>query len=381
MRRSDVLLPLLLGAVGTVEMVVQAYRPLPVALGTFWLAALLLVVRRTYPLAMPVAVFGVYAVTPLVGFDVSEPAAWVLVMVVASMAAGLHVPRVRALLGLASVAAACAIGIATLAFLTEFTPDVMFGALVTVGPWLLGVGLREALERNGELAAEAERARLEQALAAERGAAAERERIARELHDVLAHSLSLMVVQASLAEDLLARDAGAAAAAIREVQQSGRGALGEAGRLLRLVRDDTGELGMQPQHGITDIPALAQEFVRAGLYVEVNVEPNARDVQAGIALSAYRIVQEALTNALKHAPGSRVTVRVARSSEGLGIEVQNGPAVADEPRVGGGGVGGGHGLVGIRERVSLFGGTLSTGRTRDGGFRVAATLPTVPEAT
>jgi signal transduction histidine kinase len=240
-----------------------------------------------------------------------------------------------------------------------------------VGPWALGRALGVALARNRELAAEAERARLGKEMAAAAAAAAERERIARELHDVLAHSLSVMVVQATLAEDLLRRDPDGATAALRQVQRSGREALGETAHLLRLIRDDRDELGMRPQRRLADLPELADEYERAGLAVDLRVEAAADPVPLGLELSAYRIVQEALTNALKHAPGSPVTVSLGRSGGDVEIQVRNGPGrgspIADVPS--------GHGLVGIRERVAVFGGTLHAAPTGDGGFELSATLP------
>jgi signal transduction histidine kinase len=374
--RGDLVLPALFGAFGTVEMVVQGYRPLPVALGTYWLAASVLCARRLFPLAMPLLVAAIYALTPVLGFDVSEPSSWILLPAVAFYAAGSLVPRSRAPVGLASVIGALVIVFATLDWLTTFDPDIVFGVVWVIGPWMIGVAVRETLERNRELAIEAERARGEAERAAASAAAAERERIARELHDVLAHSLSVMVVQASLAEDLVARDAEAeAAAAMRQVQQIGRDALGETGRLLRLIRDDEDELGMQPQHTVADLSALAEDYARAGLDVDLVVDPAARTLPLGVGLSAYRIVQEALTNALKHAPGSRVTVRLERRADELSVEVENGSATG-RPAVP---VESGHGLVGVRERVALFGGTLRAGPTDGGGFRLAATLPTPPE--
>jgi len=374
-RRGDLLLPALFGAIGTIEVVVQGYRPLWVSLGTYWLAVVVLCARRAIPLATPLLVAGIYALTPVLGFDVSEPAAWILPPALACLAAGLYVSRSRAVLGLASVVATLVLLFLTLDWLTDFSPDILFGLVYTIGPWVLGVALRETLERNRELAIDAERARVETELAGAAAAAAERERIARELHDVLAHSLSVMVVQASLAEDLVARDPRAAAAAMREVQQSGRGALGETGRLLRLIRDDDDELGLRPQHAVADLPALADEYVRAGLDVDLQLDPNASLLNAGVGISAYRIVQEGLTNALKHAPGSRVTVRLARRADDLAIDVRNGPATVERPAA----VSGGHGLAGVRERVSLFGGTLQAAATADGGFLLAATLPAPPE--
>ena len=374
-RRSDLVLPALFGVLGTVEIAVQGYRPLLVALGTYWLAVLVLCVRRLAPLAMPLLVAGIYALTPVLGFDVSEPAAWILLPGLAFFSAGSMVPRSRAPLGLASVVGALLVVFATLDWLTSFDPDLVFGLVWVIGPWMVGVAVRETLERNRELAVEAERARADAERAAADAAAAERARIARELHDVLAHSLSVMVVQASLAEDLVARDAEGAAGAIREVQQIGRDALGETGRLLRLIRDDGDELGMRPQRSLDDLSALVDDYTRAGLEVELVVDPAARSVPFGVGLSVYRIVQEALTNALKHAPGSRVAVRLERRANVLAVEVENGSG-AGEPAVR---VESGHGLGGVRERVAIFGGTVDAGPTEGGGFRLVATLPAPAE--
>jgi len=374
-RRSDLVLPGLFGALGTVEIAAQGYRPLAVALGTYWLAAFVLCARRAAPLAMPLLVAAIYALTPVLGFDVSEPAAWVLLPALAFFAAGSMVPRSRAPLGLASVVCALLVVFATLDWLTTFDPDLVFGLVWVVGPWMVGVAVRETLERNRELAIEAERARADAERAAVDAAAAERERIARELHDVLAHSLSVMVVQASLAEDLVARDARGALDAMREVQQIGRDALGETGRLLRLIRDEADELGMRPQRSLADLAALVDDYARAGLEVELVVDPAVRSVPVGVGLSVYRIVQEALTNALRHAPGSRVAVRLERRANELAVEVEN-DSGADEPAVR---VESGHGLAGVRERVALFGGTVDAGPTEGGGFRLVATLPTPAE--
>ena len=126
-----------------------------------------------------------------------------------------------------------------------------------------------------------------------------------------------------------------------------------------------------PQHGVADLPALADEYVRAGLGIDLEVDDVMARLPMGVELSTYRIVQEALTNALKHAPGSPVRVRLAREGSDVAIEVRNGPAASAAFAV----VPGGHGLVGLRERVSLFGGALDAGPTADGGFVLAATLP------
>jgi signal transduction histidine kinase len=360
------------GVVGTVEMVVQAYRPLPVSIGTYWLACLTLCARRSFPLATPLVTAVMFVLAASLGFDVSRPASWILPPALACFSAGLNVPRSRAVASFGSVACTLAIVYLTLATLTHFNPDIIFGLLFTIGPWAVGLALREALDRNRELAADAERARLERTFAVEQAAAAERRRISRELHDVLAHSLSVMVVQASLAEDLVGADPASASTAMREVQQSGRNALAETSRLLRLIRDDENELGLQPQRAISDLPELANEYARAGLDVDLQIDSAPAGLPVGIELSAYRIVQEALTNALKHAPGSCVDVRLSRVGNELAINVHNGPSTGAPVANGDGG----HGLVGMRERVSLFGGTLRTSRADDGGFVLAVTLPT-----
>lgn len=370
-RRTDVLLPLLFGVLATVEIVTRDYQPRTVALATYWVAVALLCLRRVMPLAMPVLVAAVYGITPVIGFDVSEPAAWVLPLALACLAAGLYVPRRLALAGLASVTAALAVVLVALEMLTPFDPDAFFGVLWAFGPWVVGNWVREAFDRNARLAAQVERTRAEAELAAASAAADERARIARELHDVLAHSLSVMVVQASVAEDLVDREPNAARDAIQQVQRSGREALAETGHLLRLIRDDDGELGLQPQRLLDDLPALVEDCTRSGLDVTLTLDPAAVAVPPGVAVCAYRVVQEALTNALKHAPGSHVDVRVELRGEDLALEVRN-EAGLTPPTVG---VPGGRGLAGVRERVAVFDGTLRAGPTEDGGFVLAAILP------
>jgi hypothetical protein len=235
-RRSDVLLPGLLATVGAAEIVAGGYDPRWLALAMYWLAAGVLCARRIAPLAMPPGVAALYALTPLFGAEVAEPAAWLLLLPFACLSAGLHAERARRLAGLACVLGALAITVAAMAWLTDFDPNLLFGVVFSVGPWALGVVLREALASNRRMAGEAERARLERALAAERAASAERDRIAGELHDALAHALGAMVVQASVASDLLRRDCGAAPAALQDVAQAGRNALAETGRLPGVVR-------------------------------------------------------------------------------------------------------------------------------------------------
>ena len=202
-------------------MVAGGYDRLWVGLGMYWLAAGALCARRGAPLAVPLAVGAIYALTPVLGFDVSVSASWLLILAVACLSCGLYAPRSRRYAGLACVVGCLAITMAGLAWFTDFDPNVLFGLIVSVGPWALGVALRGALDHNRRLGAEAERARVERALAAERAAGSERRRISAELHDALAHALSAMVVQASVAGDLVRRDPDAAADALRTSRRRG----------------------------------------------------------------------------------------------------------------------------------------------------------------
>ena len=368
---TDLLLPALLGVVGTVEMVWEGYAPLWASIGAYWLAVVVLCVRRALPLAMPVAVTGIVAGAAQLGIDTDEPASWILLLALAYFATGLYVPRSRAPAGLACVLASIVLIAIDGAARGVLSWDAIWLIAFAVGPWAIGVALRQTRERTRELAAAAARARLEREVQAERAAAAERKRIARELHDVLAKSLSVMIVQASLAADLVVVDPAAAASAVAEVERSGRTALGETGRLLRLIEGGADALGTHPQPGVADLPALADDYARAGLAIDLELDNAARRLPIGVELSSYRIVQEALTNALKHAPGSPVRIRLARHGSEVEIEVRNGRASSAALAL----VPSGHGLVGLRERVSLFGGTLDASPTADGGFVLAATLP------
>jgi signal transduction histidine kinase len=156
---------------------------------------------------------------------------------------------------------------------------------------------------------------------------------------------------------------------VAAVERAGRAALAETGDLLRRIGDDAG--GRHPRCGLADLSALADEFGRAGLAVDLDLDPPPAPLPVAVDLSTYRIVQEGLTNTLKHAPGSRVRVRLACDGAGVAIEVCNGPA-RSRPLTG---KTGGHGLVGLRERATLFGGRLDAGPTSDGGYRLAVTLP------
>jgi signal transduction histidine kinase len=269
-RRDDVLLPVLLGAIGTIELVSNDYGPLWASLGAYWFTVALLCARRAFPLAMPIGAIGILVGARLLGANTDDSAAWILTGALAFYSAGRHVPRSRTALPLAAVLASIALLMLNNA--ASLSPDIVFVVPFAVASWAVGVAVRETLERTRALAARTERARLEQELEAERVTPAERKRIARELHDLLANSLTVMIVQASLATDLVVTDPVRAARAVSEVEQSGRAALAETRRLLRLIQGSTDEVATHPPRGVAEIPALAAEYTGAGLGIDLELD-------------------------------------------------------------------------------------------------------------
>jgi signal transduction histidine kinase len=216
-------------------------------------------------------------------------------------------------------------------------------------------------------------------LAAREAVASERARIARELHDVVAHSMGVMVVQAGAARSVLERDPAEAAEAMRRVEDTGRTGLAEMRMLLGILKSDGDETGLAPQPGLAQVDELLDRMRGAGVPVESMIEGQARALAPGVDLTAYRLIQEALTNTLKHAGGgahARVVIRYLDRSVDLEV-VDDGrgpPPAGTTPAEG-------NGLMGMRERVELFGGTLDTGGRPGGGFRVTAHIPEPEEAT
>jgi signal transduction histidine kinase len=243
-------------------------------------------------------------------------------------------------------------------------------------PFAVGraIGSRVALTR--ELRANAERLEREQQERARHAAAQERNRIARELHDVVAHSVSVMVIQTQAARRVAATDREAARAALSSVQSCGRDALMEMRRMIGVLRHGDEELAAATAPALSQLGALVARARAAGLPVELRIDGEPRELAPGLDLVVFRVVQEALTNAIKHAGPARAVVRVTFTAGALELEVSDtgrGPAPAhgymDAP---------GQGLVGMRERLVLYGGELQTGRARGGGFRVRALIP-LPE--
>jgi signal transduction histidine kinase len=317
--------------------------------------------RRAYPLLVLAATGALTIVASGIGYTDPTELAPCYAMLVALYSVGRYVDDERwSYVGLAGAFAV--VGFDYL--IGEMTAvAVGFGFVVLSVVWYIGRRLRERAERSEEL-------RRERAADSDRAVQAERTRIARELHDVVAHRVSLMTVQAGAAKTVAAEDPQAALRAMEAVEHAGRQALDELRHLLGVLRPsaDGGSLGPQP--GLLDVPRLVDQFREAGLDVSLSVSGATTDLPARVDLSAYRIIQEALTNVLKHAgPGAQSDVRISIDVSTVAIEISDdGQAVTSLP-------GSGHGIMGMRERAVLLGGSLAAGPLPGGGFRVVARLP------
>lgn len=369
----DVAIVLGAGA-GAAEMIIRrdaADAPsLPLAVSVTAEAALTLVLlaRRAFPFGAPASMFIAGAALSFVdGNLVPFTAAGFLSALASAFLLGLVRERRQALAGLA-------IANAALLIIVRNDSDVEIGdylalpllfSTVWVAGFALGRKLEEAREAE-ERAARAEREREERARIA---VGEERARIARELHDVVGHSVSVMTVQASAVRRLLRPDQEREREALLVVEQTGREALAEMRRMVGVLRRPEEAPALAPQPSLEYLDRLVEQVREAGLPVEVRVEGDPAPLPPGVDLTAYRLVQEGLTNALKHARATSAQV-VVRYGDGV-VEV----VVSDDGRGDGGSAGGGHGLVGMRERVSVYGGELHAGPAPGGGYSLRARLP------
>ena len=368
--RTDVVLAAALGAAVELELALSDVRDTPL------LGALLLGLGLCAPLAWRrVAPLGALAATAAGAIALSltqtapeDLATTSMLVAVLSFSLGAHLRRRRALAGLAGVLAlVLVVGAMTghLAASDTVLPVVVFG-----GCWALGRVARGRARLTAELTARTEQLERERGERERDAVARERVRIARELHDVVAHSVSVMVVQAGAARRVLDRDPDASVGALGAVEATGREALTEMRRLLGVLRPDGQDADHSPQPSLERLAALVARSRDAGLEVEFSVEGEAGPLAPGVDLTAFRLVQEGLTNALKHGGPGQARVTLRWSPELLEVEVANRIAAAD----GAGLAGSGHGLVGMRERVALCGGELRAGPVGR-GFVVRARLP------
>lgn len=365
----DRLLAGVLFAIMAVDLATGHHRG-PVALNILLAAALglSLLWRRRHPLLMATGVIAGAAVGAAFLTSPAGSSPIAVVVIVACYSTGAHLELRRAFVGLALM-------IATIVVVSLFKapgdivfPVLFFGAL----PWGVGRVIRTQTALARELAERADREQTASEEREARAAATERARVARELHDVLAHNLSVMVIQAAAAGRVVDGDPGAAIEAAELIGRTGREALSELRYLFGPVRREDGEeLGASP--GLANLEHLASRAHRAGLTVALDVEGEPITLPPGADMAAYRVVQEALTNTLKHAHGARATVKVRYRPRDVVVEVVDDggrAAPSDRPPDGGG-----HGLVGMRERVALYGGNLEAGAQPTGGFAVRAQLP------
>jgi signal transduction histidine kinase len=365
--RADLLLASVLLVEGLLEVLFllpdDAPRTGLVALLVAGLAACV-ALRRRLPMAAPIVGMALFSAFPVVGGEPTENLVipfFVALFLVYGIGRHLEGRRVW-------VAGACAV-----ALMAMFT--ALDGSDVTVGNYVISIGalviapivigrvIRSRARLNAALREKAERLEDERAHRAATAAVEERSRIAGELHDVVAHALSAMVVQASGARRLAERDPQRAAEAFLAVETSGREALTEIRRLLGVLRRDDEELALAPQPSLRHVSSLVKRLEAAGLPVEVGIEGEQRDLPIGIDLTAYRVVQEALGGALEHGHAGRAEVKLRYGADHVELVVADDGAVPDRP------------LLGIRERVTLSGGQLRAGARRDGGHVVRARLP------
>lgn len=256
---------------------------------------------------------------------------------------------------------------------------VIFLAVPFALAWVLGDSIRTRRAYFAQLEERATRLEREREAQAKVAVAAERARIARELHDVVAHNVSVMVVQADGAAYVLDAAPDQAKQALDTISTTGRQALAEMRRLLGVLRtgDDPESGEYVPQPDVQQIEDLVEQVRRAGLTVDFKIEGTPRPLPSGVELTAYRIVQEALTNTRKHAgPEVGASVRLVYFDDGLGLLVEDdGRGSSHELYEDGGVDGQGHGLIGMRERIGMVGGTLDAGPRPGGGFRISALLP------
>jgi signal transduction histidine kinase len=363
-------IPVALAVVALVELMtssdIDAPWPMQIvfALGT----TVPLVWRRRAPLAVMAVVFASVAVSDM-AYDIADNASSPFAgLLIATYASGAYTSRrdrwiAAAIIGVAVLAMAIANG-------EDVVGDILFIGGILYAVWGAATIVRSRQELAGALAARTVELEHEREENARLAVAEERARIARELHDVVAHNLSIMVLQAGAERRAIGDERPQTTEALSAIEDTGRTAMAEMRRLLGMLRRSDDELALAPQPSLRYLDDLVSQVRDAGLPVDLHIEGEPRAVAPGVDLSAYRIIQEALTNALKHAGPARARVTVRYGDNELDVEItDDGSGVATPAPAGG------HGLVGMRERVALFGGDLAAGRRLSGGYVVRAKLP------
>jgi len=334
-------------------------------------AAAALLCRRRRPIEVAGLVMAIMIAWAFAGYGDGQD----LAVVVAAYSVGRYTADHR--YSLVTVAAVVAVGFLDTVIDANQRVDIAPAVLIGVLPWYVGRRIRRRGDYLVLLQERADRLEADQLARARQAAADERSRIARELHDVVAHQVSMMTVQAGAAKTIARDDLDAAVEAMGDVERAGRQALGELRHLLGVLRPDTSnsdELGPQP--GLADIPDLADELTRTGAEVSLTMASAPADLSAAVDLSAYRIVQESLTNVIKHAgPNPTVDIDIGIDDAGLVIDVVNDITTSGRQSVVPGLPVSGFGIAGMRERATLLGGTLTASPQPPDRFAVHARIP------
>jgi signal transduction histidine kinase len=364
---GDLILVGLLAGTALAEVLVSGESLVDAVVGAA--VALPLLARRRAPLLVLALVIGLSYAGYVRGASVGGSLQAWIVLNVALYSVAAHCERSRAIAG--------AVIVAAFVLLFEI-PELVEGGrvddlagewLFLGGVWLLGRWVRQRRHRTDDLERHAAALAADREALARDAVAEERARIAREMHDSVAHGVSLMVLQAGAAEQVLTASPERARESLITIQDTGREAIVELRRMLGLLRDPVADASLAPQPGVARLDALLEQVRAAGLPVELTVEGRPRRLPPGIDRSAYRIVQEGLTNTLKHAGPAHASVRLRYGDRALELEVLDdgrGPAGASR---------GGFGLLGMRERAALYGGMLAADAQPDGGYALRASLP------
>jgi signal transduction histidine kinase len=357
----DVVLAAALAVVGTLDALRSGYWPQPYIASAALVAfsALCLAWRRRRPLLAYAGTMGALAVIS-VALGHTEAGAGIIIGFIATYTVAVYGDNLAYAIAVGLLfAASMGVGQAP----EEAVWDAAFSVVVLALPFVAGVTVRALGRRTATL-------ETEQTVAAAKAAEEERRRIARELHDIISHGLGLVVLQAGVADQVLDRDPRRAREALAQIRRTGQEAIGELSTLVGLIREDPPTSDPQPTLG--DIERLVESTRAAGLEVHLHTLGPARPLPAAVELNAYRVVQEGLTNALKHAGRANVNVLLHYLPSNLEVEI------VDDGRAAQRGSGGRHGLPGLRERVAVFGGRFEAGSQPEGGWRLRASFPTTP---
>jgi signal transduction histidine kinase len=343
-RRTDAVVAAVLASISIAQVLLFPIAPRAVGVAIALCSTVPIAFRRPHPVAATLVGLIPWAI-PTDGYLIVGYVAVILLFYMLAV----EVDDMRVVVGVAALA--LALSVTTLIQLEEGIAEYLSSFLAVIAPVAVGRLVRRERDRTHRMAVAEERAR-----------------IARELHDVVAHGVSVIAVQADAAEAALQQDPARAAEPLRTIRGSAHDALGEMRRMLGVLRE--GDEGPEhgPQPGLARLPELVDHARAGGVLVEFEVEGEPRGLPASLDLTAYRIVQEALTNVRKHAAGAPATVRLAWSPAQLELTIRDagpGPNGSED----------GHGLVGMQERVRIHGGRLHTGALADGGFEVIVQLP------